>query len=222
VRLLLAQSTAWSKHGDASFTDEDRARWTRLNRLVEPPRIALVGLPNAGKSTLSNALLGEDYALVSPVAGTTRDAVSARIDLAGLVVEWFDLPGLRETEDIDEKTAIELSQWLVRDADFVVSLAAPGLPWLELPRKPDLLVYAKTDDAAAAGDPLRAKADIELSARSGEGLDVLREIVRESLVPASDRQNPRPWAFDPELVASRDEQGAGKTDDGRDLRVSDR
>ncbi len=222
VRLLLAQSTVWAKHGDAPFTDEDRARWKRLNRLVDPPRIALVGMPNAGKSTLSNALLGEDYALVSPIAGTTRDAVSARIDLAGLVVEWFDLPGLRETEDIDEKTAIELSQWLVRDADFVVSLAAPGLPWLELPRKPDLLVYAKIDEPSADGDPLRAQADLEVSAHAGEGIDALRELVRESLVPSSDRQSPRPWAFDEELVHAREVQSAGKTDDDQRVRESDR
>ena len=71
--------------------------------------MVLVGAPNAGKSSLSNALLGRDASIVSPEAGTTRDAVSARIDLAGLVVEWFDLPGVRETEDCIEREAIGLA-----------------------------------------------------------------------------------------------------------------
>jgi hypothetical protein len=204
VRLLLAQSARWTAHGDSTFTAEDHARWHRLARLVEPPRVAIVGLPNAGKSTLSNALLGQDYALTSPLPGTTRDAVSARIDLAGLVVEWFDLPGKRETDDHEERTAIELSQSLLRDADFVISLAAPGLPWLELDRKPDLTVYAKIDEKAAASCPMRAKADIAVSAQSGEGLDTLREIVRDRLVPPADRTNERPWAFARSLIPSDD------------------
>lgn len=224
VRLLLAQSGRWNAHGDAPFTDEDRARWTRLSRLVDPPRVALIGLPNAGKSTLSNALLGQDYALTSPLPGTTRDAVSARIDLAGLVVEWFDLPGVRETDDEEERTAIDLSQSLLRDADFVISLAAPGLPWLELARKPDLLVYSKTDDPASATCPLRKQADLEVSAKSGDGLDALRECIRDRLVPPEDRACERPWAFDPMLLptlqpAPNDAAGA---DSGEPHRISER
>jgi hypothetical protein len=204
VRLLLAQSGRWTAHGDAPFTDEDRARSKRLMRLVDPPRVALIGLPNAGKSTLSNALLGVDYALASPIAGTTRDAVSARIDLAGLVVEWFDLPGVRETTDEEERTAIELSQSLIRDADFVISLAAPGLPWIDLPRKADLLLYSKVDDPTAADCAIRAKADLCVSAVSGEGLDALRELMRDRLVPKEDRECERPWAFDPSLLPKED------------------
>ena len=200
VRLLLAQSARWAAHGDAPFTAEDFARSKRLMQLVDPPRVALIGLPNTGKSTLSNALLGMDYALTSPLPGTTRDAVSARIDLAGLVVEWFDLPGARETTDQDERTAIELSQSLIRDADFVISLAAPGLPWIDLPRAADLLVYSKVDEPSAADCAVRAKADLCVSGKSGEGLDALREIVREHLVPKSDRTSERPWAFERSLL----------------------
>ena len=62
-------------------------------------RVVLAGLPNAGKSTLANALAGRDVSIASPIAGTTRDFVSARIDLAGLVVEWIDLPGFPECAD---------------------------------------------------------------------------------------------------------------------------
>lgn len=200
VRILLAQSARWAAHGDAPFTDEDRARWSRLARLVQPPRVVLIGAPNAGKSTLSNVLLGQELALTSPLPGTTRDAVSARIDLAGLVVEWFDLPGDRETEDEDERTAIKLSQTLIRDADFIVSLAAPGVPWIDAERQPDLFAYAKIDEEAAKNCPFRARAEVEVSSKTGEGLTALREAIRDRVVPVADRLNERPWAFDASLV----------------------
>jgi len=107
---------------------------------------------------------------------------------------------VRETTDQDERTAIELSQSLIRDADFVISLAAPGLPWIDLPRAADLLVYSKVDEPSAADCAVRAKADLCVSGKSGEGLDALREIVREHLVPKSDRTSERPWAFERSLL----------------------
>lgn len=204
VQLLLAQGERWTAHGDAPLTDEDRARSARLMRLVDPARVVISGAPNAGKSTLSNALLGRDASIVSPEAGTTRDAVSARIDLAGLVVEWFDLPGVRQTQDAIERDAIGLAQGLLRDADLVISLAAPGIPWIDFgfgpARKPDVFVYAKCDDAAASSDALRAQADVSVSAHTGEGLKQLRELIREKLVPKADRDCTRPWIFDPRLA----------------------
>ena len=126
--------------------------------------------------------------------------MSARIDLAGLVVEWFDLPGMRVTNDTVERDAIHLAQSLLRDADLVISLAAPGISWIDLPRTPDIRVYAKLDHASAAHDPARAHADIAVSAHSGEGLKALRELVREKLVPKADRDSTRPWIFDARLA----------------------
>jgi tRNA modification GTPase len=203
VRLLLAQSDAWKAHNDSPLTDEDHARSARLNRLVEPPRVVLVGSPNAGKSTLSNALLGRVGSIVSAEKGTTRDAVSARIDLAGLVVEWFDLPGLRETSDPIESEAIALAQRLLRDADMVISLAAPGIGWCASDRAPDLRVFNKIDSLDARESSLRHEATLAVSARTGEGLAALREAVREKLVPRVDRDCARPWMFDARLIASR-------------------
>ncbi len=205
VQLLLAQSELWIEHGGAPLTAEDHARSARLMRLVDAPRVVLAGAPNAGKSTLSNALLGREGSIVSPEAGTTRDAVSARIDLAGLVVEWFDLPGVRATTCTVERDAIALAQGLLRDADLVISLAGPGVPWLDepwldLPRTPHVRVYAKSDEPSAANDPLRAHADLAVSAKTGEGLKALRELVREKLVPKADRDVRRPWVFDARLA----------------------
>lgn len=203
VQMLLAQGERWAEQADTVFDNADHARSARLMRLVDPARVVIVGAPNAGKSTLSNALLGRAASIVSPDAGTTRDAVSARIDLAGLVVEWFDLPGMRVTNDTVERDAIHLAQSLLRDADLVISLAAPGIPWIDLPRTPDIRVYAKLDHASAAHDPARAHADIAVSAHSGEGLKALRELVREKLVPKADRDSTRPWIFDARLARER-------------------
>ncbi|MCE2882920.1 MAG: 50S ribosome-binding GTPase [Planctomycetaceae bacterium] len=163
-------------------------------RLVDPARVVLVGRPNAGKSTLSNALLGAEASIVSPAEGTTRDAVGARIDLAGLVVEWFDLPGLRDTSDLIEREAIDLARRLIRDADFVVALAAPGVAWPEIGREPDLRVGAKCDLGSVEG------ADLSVSAHTGAGLKELRAHIRERLVPQADLACERPWLFDPRLT----------------------
>jgi 50S ribosomal subunit-associated GTPase HflX len=69
-----------------------------------------------------------------------------------------------------------------------------------LPRTPHVRVYAKTDDASAANDPLRAHAELAVSAKTGEGLKALRELVREKLVPKADRDVRRPWVFDARLA----------------------
>jgi hypothetical protein len=203
VPLLLAQAERWAALGDAPLSNDDLARAQRLDRLVTPPRIALVGAPNAGKSTLSNALLGREGSIVSDEPGTTRDAVSARIDLGGLVVEWFDLPGLRETADPVEREAIALAQPLLADADFVVSLAAPGIPWMDAGRTPDLRVAAKADLGRGVVDEALGQADLSVSAATGEGLDALRTRIRDMLVPPEDRANTRPWRFDARLGGMR-------------------
>ena len=215
VSILLAQRERWAAHANNPLTAEDHARSARLMRLVDPARVALVGRPNAGKSTLSNALLGREASIVSPEEGTTRDAVSARIDLGGLVVEWFDLPGLRTSSDEVEMAAIDLARGLLADADFVIALAAPEIAWPELDRAPDLRVFAQvdrmndaSDHAASAAtqhdagqhDEWQHEADLQVSAKTGEGLDALRTAIRDRLVSKEDRANTRPWVFDPRLL----------------------
>ena len=91
IALLLAQPERWEKNGAPTPADAPRSK--RLCRLIDPPTVVIAGAPNAGKSTLLNALLGRTAAVTSPIAGTTRDFVSANIVLAGLACRVVDAPG---------------------------------------------------------------------------------------------------------------------------------
>ena len=94
IALLLAQPERWEKNGAPTPADAPRSK--RLCRLIDPPTVVIAGAPNAGKSTLLNALLGRTAAVTSPIAGTTRDFVSANIVLAGLACRVVDAPGFIE------------------------------------------------------------------------------------------------------------------------------
>ncbi len=86
--------------------------------LREGLEVALTGAPNVGKSSLLNALLREDRAIVTPIAGTTRDTVEGRISIGGVPVTFVDTAGVRETEDQIEKIGIERSRMAVSRADL--------------------------------------------------------------------------------------------------------
>ena len=94
IALLLAQPARWEKYGAPTTADAPRSN--RLRHLIDPPTVVIAGAPNAGKSTLLNALLGRTAAVTSPIAGTTRDFVSANIVLAGLTCRVVDAPGFIE------------------------------------------------------------------------------------------------------------------------------
>lgn len=207
IPLLLDQPRRWRERaarGDAapSFTAEDRARWARLDRLIDPPRVCVVGPPNAGKSTLANTLAGREVAIASPLAGTTRDFVATRIDLAGLVVEWIDLPGFFEddaaTPSPIDRAAGELAAGLATAADLIVLLAAPDQAWAAVPSGATaerLRVMSKSDLDRAAESPRAAEADHSISAATGEGMPALASLVRDTLVPPSDLRHPGPWRW---------------------------
>ena len=111
IALLLAQPQRWKKYG--APTSADAARSKRLCRLIDPPTVVIAGAPNAGKSTLLNALLGRTAAVTSPIAGTTRDFVSANIVLAGLACRVVDAPGFNENNvsknNLSEMSVLEKS-----------------------------------------------------------------------------------------------------------------
>ncbi|MFN3686922.1 tRNA uridine-5-carboxymethylaminomethyl(34) synthesis GTPase MnmE [Salinarimonas sp.] len=167
----------------------------RGERLREGFVVVLAGPPNASKSTLVNALARRDVAIVSPIAGTTRDAIEVSCDLGGLPVTLIDTAGLRETQDAVEAIGVARTRARIGEADLVVWLDPADAP---APPDPDLAaegavlhVRAKADLAGAgaeAGAPARDA--IALSAATGEGIDALlariEEIARAAMGDGSD------------------------------------
>ena len=149
----------------------------RFEPLTHEPTLVLVGRPNAGKSTLLNALAQRDRAIVSPVAGTTRDALSAEVRLARGMVRVVDVAGLEEIGDAgDGRDAIEdqmdrHARRAIEAADFVVLVrdATDDRVPLAMSRAADLIVETKADLANVATTPQ------SVSARTGQGMDQLRD-----------------------------------------------
>ena len=160
----------------------DQARAGRL--LTDGLRIAIVGKPNAGKSSLLNALTRQDSAIVTDIPGTTRDVLRESVTLAGLPVTLADTAGLRETGDAVEQEGVRRAQREMQTADlifWVVDVAdrdphpPPGLP----ASIPVLRINNKIDQLAK---PARLESrTVDLSALTGEGLDLLAALVRDTL-----------------------------------------
>ena len=86
----------------------------------EGVKVALVGKPNVGKSSLLNAFLGEDRAIVTDIAGTTRDVIEGHVNIDGIILHLFDTAGIRESEDVIESIGVERSLKTIKEADIVV------------------------------------------------------------------------------------------------------
>lgn len=193
VDLLLDQPKRWRLK--PVLDPDDLSRSLRLNRLIQPAHIALVGQPNAGKSSLMNALMGRTISIATHLPGTTRDYTTGLIDLAGVTALVHDTPGLRQTQDPIEASAIELAASVVARADLVVLLSAPDCGWLKtvFSRAPDITVRTMADIAKCDD------ADICISSETREGLSHLTQMLRERLVPECDLNHPGAWLFDPQL-----------------------
>lgn len=133
--------------------------------------VAIVGAPNVGKSTLLNALAGREAAITSEYAGTTRDVIEVRMDLAGLPVTLLDTAGLRETDDHVEGIGIELAKKRAETADLRVFLAEDWKD-IDLPiREQDIVLKPKAD--------LLSGVPGAISGKTGQGVDdLVREIGR--------------------------------------------
>ena len=182
--------------------DEALAAARRGLRLREGYRVVIVGRPNVGKSTLLNALAGEDVAITSEIPGTTRDALRAQLQIDGVPIEVTDTAGLRDTDDPVERIGIERARaaaeradlvlWLVDErggdaADTALMRALPAaLPRLVVRSKADLTGHANAGtadpnparDAAAPGTP---HPELAVSARTGDGLPALRAAILRQL-----------------------------------------
>ncbi|RIY02776.1 tRNA uridine-5-carboxymethylaminomethyl(34) synthesis GTPase MnmE [Aureimonas flava] len=134
--------------------------------------VVIAGAPNAGKSSLLNALAEREVAIVSPVPGTTRDVIETRLDLGGVPVRFSDTAGLRAADDAVEAIGVERARAALRQADLVLQLVAPGEEAGELEGEAPVLRLRTKRDLAPDGPP-PAGFDLALSARTGEGIDAL-------------------------------------------------
>lgn len=162
------------------------------NLLREGIQVVLIGQPNVGKSSLINQLAGEEVAIVTPIAGTTRDTIKSAIQINGVPLHVIDTAGLRETEDEVEKFGIARTWRALENANIALLLidAAHGITEKEksiLKRLPAFLpkihVHNKID--LSQEQPKLQEADgevhIHLSAKTGTGVDLLRkELLRQA------------------------------------------
>ena len=193
LECLLNQPKAWANSENVDANDQ------ALRRLLHPPTVAIVGVPNAGKSSLANQLFARQRTITADMPGTTRDYVSDLADIDGLVIRLLDTPGLRETDDAIERRAIELAQPVIASADLVIELLDATTSLEEqrqvigqtsdqiigqtiritpTPRVSDIVVVNKADLM-----PSNASIEFQLvSALQGTGIDDLRRIIFRRLL----------------------------------------
>jgi len=150
-------------------------------------QLVLAGAPNVGKSSLLNRLAGEEVAIVTPIAGTTRDRVKESITIEGVPMHIVDTAGLRDTNDLVEAKGIERSWDAIRLADLVIFLTDPnsgedGLKeqiLSELPPKCPVLAVFNKSDLLSSGSVGAQKETILISAKTGDGIEALKQKILE-------------------------------------------
>ncbi|MBB6052764.1 tRNA uridine-5-carboxymethylaminomethyl(34) synthesis GTPase MnmE [Armatimonas rosea] len=156
-------------------------------RLTEGLTVALTGAPNVGKSSLLNALAGAERAIVTELAGTTRDILAEELVLAGVPVRVLDTAGLRETDDPVERIGVARARAAVATADVVIVVVDATRPEpLALPEQSFVIAVNKSDLASPELERFAPHPAVAISARTGEGLDALVQAVIGTSVPASD------------------------------------
>lgn len=152
-------------------------------------KTVLIGRPNAGKSTLLNTLVGIDRAIVTNIAGTTRDTIDVDWNYEGLLFKLIDTAGLRDTEDIVEAEGVKRSQQALENADLVVYLKDLSYPFLEDEKKeivsyqrkadetPFILVGTKAD--IELDTEWRTEFDIKISAKEGDQIHTLKSLLKK-------------------------------------------
>ena len=179
ITSLLELELDFSDHEDLEFADRTEllqlaqtidVHITRLaqsfevgNALKNGIPVAIVGAPNVGKSTLLNALLGEDRAIVSDIQGTTRDAIEDCIQLGDVTFRFIDTAGIRHTDDQIENLGIERSIAAAQRARIILLITQPGIPYPDIPVRDDQTVIRIENKTEA------------FQAKFGVGLDDLKQ-----------------------------------------------
>ena len=183
---------------DPAIAEQMRKLKRKLQRLLEEARrgvrlndglsVAIIGRPNVGKSSLLNALAGADRAIVTEIAGTTRDVLRERLDLDGSHIELLDTAGLRESEDPVEREGVRRAREHLARADLALLVTEEDTAisdqalFAGLDERSTRVVVINKIDAAGREPRHEQRAGLDwiwLSARSGEGLDHLRRLLRE-------------------------------------------
>jgi tRNA modification GTPase len=187
---LLELELDFSDHEDLEFADrselQDLVRKiddhiTRLadsfhtgNALKNGIPVAIVGAPNVGKSTLLNALVGEDRAIVSDIQGTTRDAIEDTIQLDGITFRFIDTAGIRHTDDQIERMGIDRSIAAAQRARIILMITEPGVPYPDVPIRGDQTVIRIENKTQ------------NFQAKFGVGIDTLRQQLINAAPKTSD------------------------------------
>ncbi|MDE7464494.1 MAG: 50S ribosome-binding GTPase, partial [Clostridiales bacterium] len=140
-------------------------------------KVALIGAPNVGKSTLLNALTDSDRAIVTPIAGTTRDTVDGEYVYRGKKFCVTDTAGLTETDDVVEKIGVERAKKAAEDADAVVFVTVDGGKTPDGAKTAAVTVVNKNDGIADVGDNFKAaekKGGLYISAKCGKNITALK------------------------------------------------
>jgi tRNA modification GTPase len=206
IRALLAANIDFSDEGDvgtASFDQIDSllqrletdltlavASFSARRIINEGFRVAIVGRPNVGKSTLLNTLAGMDIAIVSDVPGTTRDVIEVKLDLDGFAVVLFDTAGMRSADDGVEKIGVERALAQACRADLVLLLDDHG-EWSLMRSEWQKTIRIRTK--CDAMPTILEGCDLGISCQASWGLDALRALLSHEAKQAA-------WATDEPLV----------------------
>ena len=166
-------------------------------------RTVIVGKPNAGKSSLLNLLAGEEKAIVTEIAGTTRDIIEENINFKGIHLHIIDTAGIRKSDDIVEQIGVEKAKKYTADADLVIYVLDSSVPLdqndydiMEMIReKKCIILFNKTDmESLVSFDDLKDKTDdshimIKISAKENTGIDDFEKAVEKMFFQGKIREN---------------------------------
>jgi tRNA modification GTPase len=174
VEFISSQKTVFGVDGIIEQLQTLISQSRQFEKLTHEPTIVLAGRPNAGKSTLTNALAGKDRSVVSPQAGTTRDVLSVEIALPRGIARLIDIAGIESPDGEISRQMQHLAQRAIEQADVLVLLrdVTDSRPDIPLTRTPHLRVFTKIDLVESiSGDSL------SVSAKTGQGMEHFRLMV---------------------------------------------